>query len=156
MLHIVQNLGFRRCSPKQQWWNSYTVEIRTDCSICQCKGPLKGPENLMSTHTLSPALWHFLSSMRLHTRKKTSTSSSLLLCEQNGLSLLFLVTSGQNVKSSPTDCQQNKVFSKWEWTGASIFRWPMFQLLFLSPASVWYDDLWPVRFLLNFRKGQRA
>jgi len=32
----------------------------------------------------------------------------------------------------------------------------MYHWLFLSAVSVWYADLWPVRFLLNFRKGQRA
>lgn len=52
MLLIVQNLWIRRFSPQQLWRNFYVAEIRTDCSICQCMGPLKGPENLMSTHTL--------------------------------------------------------------------------------------------------------
>ncbi len=56
VLYIVQTLGFRHCSPQQQWWYSYMVEIRTDSSICQCKGPLKGPQNLMSTHSLSCTL----------------------------------------------------------------------------------------------------
>lgn len=102
-------------------------------------GPLRA-HRVWCPLTPAPALWHFLSSMRLHTRKKTSRSSCLLF----SLSL-FLVTS-----------RQNKVISKWEWTGASIYRWPVYWWLFLSATSDWYTDLWPLRFLLNFGKGQRA
>lgn len=92
MLCIVQNLGFRCCSPQQQRWNSYMGEIRTDCSICQCKGPLKGLENLMSTHSL-PCTLTFSQQYEVTYEEKTSTSSRLLLCEQNGLSLVSLKSS---------------------------------------------------------------
>lgn len=139
-----------RCCPKQhqQRWNSYMAEIRTDWSVCQCMGPLKGPENLMSTHSFSPALWHFLSSMRLHTREKTSTSSSPLFCEQNGLLLLFLVTSGQNVKSSQkVACKtkyslnengQELVFLDDLWITCYFYRQFLFSPLTCAPlGSYW-------------------
>lgn len=59
------NSGFRRCHLQQQRWNSYFVEIRTECSICQCMGPLKVPENLMSTHSFActdifSAVWGYI------------------------------------------------------------------------------------------------
>lgn len=99
MLYIVQHLDFSRCSPQQQWENFYMGEIRTDCSVSQCKGPLKGPENLMSTLSLLhsdifSAVWGYIRGKRhLHHQAPFSVN-------KNGLSLLFLVTSGQNVKSS--------------------------------------------------------
>lgn len=155
MLCIVQNLGFRPCSPQQQRWNSYMGEIRTDCSICQCKGPLKGPENLMSTHSL-PCTLTFSQQYEV-----TYEEKDIYIIKAPSLRTKRPLTHmSRDIRTKcqkfPKDCQQNKLFSKWEWTGASIFRWPMYQLLFLSAASVLRDDFWPVRFCLNFRKGQRA
>lgn len=155
MLYLAQKLGSRHCSPQQQRWNSYMAEIRTDCSICQGKGPLKDQENLMSAHSFSCTLTFS------QQYEVTYEEKDIYIIEPPSLQTrrpLSPVSGDIRTKCQkfPNDCQRNKVFSKWEWTGASIFRWPMYQLLFLSAASVWYADLWPLRFLLNFRKGQRA
>lgn len=127
------------------------VLIRTDCSICQCVGPLVA-SRVWCPHTRSPALWHFLSSMRLHRRKRMSASSSLRLHKTKRPLTGFLWCRD---KKFPKVVQQT-VFSKREQTAASIFRWPVNHLLFLSAACVRLADLCPARFLLNFRKGQRA
>lgn len=141
MLYIVQNLSFRRFSPLQQWWNSYLVEIRTDCSICQCEGPLKGPENLMSTHSLSCTLTFSQQYEVTYKEKDIYIIKPSFLRTKRPLTPVpgDIRTKCQKL---PKGCRQNKVFSKWEWTGGSIFRWPYVSVAIFIDS--FYLVQWPV------------
>ncbi|KAI9515752.1 hypothetical protein NQZ68_022106 [Dissostichus eleginoides] len=71
----------RHCGPQR---NSYIVEIRTGGSICQCMGPLKGPANLMSAHSLCCTLT-FSQQYEVTYEEKDIYIIMPLFGEQNGL-----------------------------------------------------------------------